>query len=1672
MKAVLLFDPNRRRDQLAFVRERAKILHEFGDRVWVSMAEEQTARFTAKGIQVQPQEGADLIQLPAIVFDPEEAKPAPPAELAATEPTGDDTAYYVVQFAVAPEPDWIQAIQELRGVLVEDVPVHAAVFTLTSQQAAGVRGLGEFVSWVGLYHPAYALSFELAGRKEPFSAAGLSDLRADPERFASVPEGAVRVSFFSDRDIEDRLPAVEAAGAEVVADRGFDLVINVPVERVPALLRTPGVRALEPHRPPTLSNQRAGMIMGANQVRNFGKVDFLVNLDGSGEIVGVFDSGLDNGVTPTTHTDFNVFRGAGSRIISIDNLNRPPPSIANPNPPPYTSQDFVGHGTHVTGSIAGNGQNAPPPTDAKPNNSVPRGIAPACRVVFTSGNASNPPLPPSEDFSKYMKAFENHYAAGARVHSNSWGGEGHNIYDNDSATIDRFAFLKPDAVVLFAAGNDEADLNDSNVFDQNSLGGKACGKNTLVIGASENVTSLDGDGRPYLTAFGFHAPAPNCVRFGIGTLNPIRIAAIVAGTRAPPSFPMSNNADDLAMFSCRGRVKNPATPARRRVKPDLVAPGTNILSTLPVGLALPANIGQVCPPVGGATIAVANPQLAVTTAPAAFYFVLSGTSMATPLAAGACLLVRQFYRQRFGQLRRPLLLEKVERVEHETAFVDLPAAAPHTNGCVLAWIHRDAGARQNHLVAAQYSRRLVRATPIVRIATNVGGHPAIALARHGGNTLVLHRDGANVLQLSLRDHKLDAVAAFGAAGTVTLTPASRPEDDRRPTVAVRGDEIGVVWFQTGTENLVFQRFRADTGKAIDAAAKVIGAGTHTSNHPYLAYNGSHWAAFWGRRDGADFHLMMRFIDDSGNPEGAQPLTLLKENDEIREPHAVWEARQGRFLLAFVSAAAAPNRGVRTLLINADGSVSGDPTASVTSKPPPAAASRRPRLGLHPDSGFVLLWEDNREGKHDLYFSFLDPDGMPTGVKRMQISDTPNEIDGYSALVDADGILPVWQSNDEINSDLKGVYALAVTKNGVFQAQADPATPLLERQFYVRQTLNEHADVGLVATAMAWGGGDFFLLRPLLDGANHDLYLVRTDADGKPDDKLAPLGAVCFSRWIGYEALCLFWTGSRLLVAGSSFGPSSRIYLLESDDSDDRRLRLVESFGTSGTLTLSEPASDQIFLQVAQRGAGADFLVFVVYGRFAATGPHTIRYTVRDATGGGTLAPRDLVKASGTAKQGWFHLVESDIPVHCIAAWHIEVDDHTAARVNRFQLNGDPQAGVAAPIPLTGLKGDAKNPVIAPRLITSALGREYGAAWQHRPAGANWQIMFSRLQRDGRPSTTAGQFDVAVVQNATDHATEPQLVWHTDGYGLAWVQQPIAGGHQQLFFTILDVTGHRPNLAATGARAAPATDFAVSAASADVKRFHLIWTGDTFRITWTEVENGKLRHRQMALAVPRRAGGTRYDAPFQQPSSALIRATLINGATNIRHTPLPNVGNDVNDGYGWGRVNLRQALAPAPPVTFHVRDDGVVATGRTARYEFELLPDTQFLRITLAWTDPPGNDLVNHLHLKVTTPAFAVGGVRVFHGNRWQTTKGRTHLSAPLEDPKAPPPYEDIHNVQQVVISGPPALPEGTYIVEVVGNAFGRSSVFPGQPFALVFVGSGRELRMAGPRRSATRLQVY
>jgi len=148
IKAVLILDPSRAADQLAYVSERAEILRRVGDQVWAAITDEQVDRFAGQGIVVQVHADADSIHVPAGTFDPIAATPDPPAGLRARD--GDGEAYHLVQFIAPPDPAWIAAIAGLGGSFVGYIPADAGAFRLGTELIPTVGAL-PYVRWAGVW---------------------------------------------------------------------------------------------------------------------------------------------------------------------------------------------------------------------------------------------------------------------------------------------------------------------------------------------------------------------------------------------------------------------------------------------------------------------------------------------------------------------------------------------------------------------------------------------------------------------------------------------------------------------------------------------------------------------------------------------------------------------------------------------------------------------------------------------------------------------------------------------------------------------------------------------------------------------------------------------------------------------------------------------------------------------------------------------------------------------------------------------------------------------------------------------------------------------------------------------------------------------------------------------------------------------------------------------------------------------------------------------------------------------------------------------------------------------------------------------------------------------------------------------------------------------------------
>jgi len=500
-------------------------------------------------------------------------------------------------------------------------PVPPLAYIVALDQAAYewlTAGLA-YVRWVGHYSPALRIAPDVAAALSADPALSRGYIRSQTDETAAVYSGAERVpalfsvSFFEAHDLFQAVPYIQELGGTPSAFEPGATVVTVsfPPEqadlpgRVERLAHLHGVKAVETFALRQLYNNVAVRLLDAEEVITPSGL----GLSGRGELVGVADSGLDSGDPAAIHPDF------AERIVAIRSW--PVAAdwsavVTNGGGDDGPADTRSGHGTHVAGSVCGNGAVA-----LAAGHEAIRGLAYGAGLVFQAIEQKlawtdayrqayyrryrrNPPefglagLP-----ADLLPVFQQAYDAGVRIHNNSWGGGDFGAYDEYAAAVDRFMWYHKDFLILFAAGNDGVDGDRDGDVDTGTVSPPGTAKNCLTVGAAESVRAQGGYQWPY-------------GRLWPGDF-PVR----------PVSVDMpSDHEDDIAAFSSRGPTKD------GRIKPDLVAPGTNILSVRSHSLDADSH-GW------GVYIDPLRDQ----------YMFDGGTSMATPLVTGAAAVIRQYLRR-------------------------------------------------------------------------------------------------------------------------------------------------------------------------------------------------------------------------------------------------------------------------------------------------------------------------------------------------------------------------------------------------------------------------------------------------------------------------------------------------------------------------------------------------------------------------------------------------------------------------------------------------------------------------------------------------------------------------------------------------------------------------------------------------------------------------------------------------------------------------------------------------------------------------------------------------------------------------------------------------------------------------------------------------------------------
>ncbi|MHC1575961.1 MAG: S8 family serine peptidase, partial [Methanosarcinaceae archaeon] len=355
--------------------------------------------------------------------------------------TPEDTEeYYIVQFKDHVAEEWKQDIRDSGAVIFNYVPNNAFIIRMAPSVKAEVESF-DHVQWIGLYHPVYRVSPAL-------SSVTMTGDQQD-----------IIVMLFDANDNARIMTDIMDIGGEILDNGDSILRIRIDGTKIPDIAAMNGVSWVEMYIQPVILNDVAAGIMNVSYVRN------THGLTGSGQIVAVADTGLDTGYNnESMHDDLE------GRIETIHawwtNYND------------TGAEDNHGHGTHVAGSVLGNGSHS---------SGLYAGTAPDASLVFQAMQYDGPgPLLYSGSLylpTNLSELFQEAYDDGARIHSNSWGSENSSLFGNytsDSHYIDSFMWDNPDMLIIFAAGNYRKWTNGISVCSPGTA------KNALTVGASQS----------------------------------------------------------------------------------------------------------------------------------------------------------------------------------------------------------------------------------------------------------------------------------------------------------------------------------------------------------------------------------------------------------------------------------------------------------------------------------------------------------------------------------------------------------------------------------------------------------------------------------------------------------------------------------------------------------------------------------------------------------------------------------------------------------------------------------------------------------------------------------------------------------------------------------------------------------------------------------------------------------------------------------------------------------------------------------------------------------------------------------------------------------------------------------------------------------------------------------
>ncbi|HKQ37608.1 MAG TPA: S8 family serine peptidase [Verrucomicrobiae bacterium] len=322
---------------------------------------------------------------------------------------------------------------------------------------------------------------------------------------------------------EAGIKAIEDLGGTIVAEDGspfgHQLITHPRSDTLVALAQLPIVQSIEPSRSRMLLNDLSRLRVSVSTNSLPAGTNWM-GLYGSNIIVNVNDTGAE-----AAHPDL------AGRVIGATAAAR---------------FDNQGHGTHVAGTIASSGANSPSNGPGSIPGATFRGIAPNAKIFSQRIDLLTGP---NSDIALHETVARTNIL----ISNNSWaypiGEYNQSAAIYDAAVRDALPGVggQTPMIFVFAAGNSGAGDTEGDVDTGDTVESPATGKNVISVGAFENLRNLtnsfqmNGDTNTYF-------------------------------------LPETDSEDQVAFYSSRGNVGVGLEGDFGRFKPDVVAPGSWIIS--------------------------------------------------------------------------------------------------------------------------------------------------------------------------------------------------------------------------------------------------------------------------------------------------------------------------------------------------------------------------------------------------------------------------------------------------------------------------------------------------------------------------------------------------------------------------------------------------------------------------------------------------------------------------------------------------------------------------------------------------------------------------------------------------------------------------------------------------------------------------------------------------------------------------------------------------------------------------------------------------------------------------------------------------------------------------------------------------------------------------------------